>query len=276
LAEPVKLENASVRLNGAKVDVRRWRGRIGKLTLAGDYRFEPDATRPHKFNVSIAQVDAAELERLLAPAIERQQGFLARTLNLGNPPPADPSLGRHAMGTMAIGTLTAGDVTVRGVTSRVEWDEGKLHLLGIAAKLDAGSISGDAAIDLTGAAPGVHFDGTARDLAYRGGGAIDVEGVVDIDGIRPSQWNSARGKGHVAGRSIFFAPDADFRTVSADFAMRGIGPTARWTLSNVEATQGGEVFQGSGTTQADGKLLLELTSKGKQTRYAASIFAAAP
>ena len=83
LAEPLRLRSATARLDGAKLWVDKMIARVGPVDIAGDYRYEPDAVRPHRFHLTIPAIDAAELERLLMPTLRRDQGFLARTLGFG-------------------------------------------------------------------------------------------------------------------------------------------------------------------------------------------------
>jgi hypothetical protein len=40
--------------------------------------------------------------------------------------------------------------------------------------------------------------------------------------------------------------------------------------------QGGETYSGEGTTQPDGRLVLELASRGRQVRYTGTMFALVP
>jgi hypothetical protein len=66
------------------------------------------------------------------------------------------------------------------------------------------------------------------------------------------------------GRSISFPSDAEFRAVAGCFELLA-GP--RWRITNLEAMQGAETYSGTGSTQADGRMVLELTNHGKQFRY---------
>src|SRR5262249_38023022 len=86
LAEPLRIQSASVKLSGTRVAVSRLRARVGEIAFTGAYRWEPDAVRPHKFEIAIRRADAAELARVLAPTLERERGFLARTLRLAPGP----------------------------------------------------------------------------------------------------------------------------------------------------------------------------------------------
>jgi hypothetical protein len=266
IAEPVTIDSAAVSLNGERVAVTRMQAHAGELAFSGSYRWEPAAKRPHKFALVIPEADAAGFEALLAPTLPRPGGFLSRTLRLGSPAPAPPWLeGRHAEGTVSISLLTAGDAKARDASARIEWDGAKVRLAKLAARLDPGSISGDVEIDLAGVEPRFHFDGKLVDFAYRGG-TLDLEGTLDAsDGIR--------GEGKLRGRAISFAPDAEFRTVAATFEVQGAGAQARWKLTSVEVNQGGELFTGSGSTQSDGKLLLDLASRGRPLRVSALLFA---
>jgi len=173
---------------------------------------------------------------------------------------------------VSIESLSVGDARVRDVSARVEWDGTKVRLAKLAARLDpssgSGSLNGDIDIDLAGRPPRFHVEGKLADIAYRGG-TVDLEGTLDIsDGIR--------GEGKLRGRAINFAPDAEFRTVAAAFEVQGVGAQARWKLTNVEVNQGGEVFTGSGSTQSDGKLLLDLASRGRPLRVSSMLFAPLP
>src|SRR5262249_38296376 len=80
LADPLRIQSAAVKLSGKALSVSRLRARQGDIAFTGAYRWDPNAVRPHKFDIVIAQADAAELARVLVPSIERNRGFFARTL----------------------------------------------------------------------------------------------------------------------------------------------------------------------------------------------------
>jgi len=54
--------------------------------------------------------------------------------------------------------------------------------------------------------------------------------------------------------------------------MLGGGSASRWKLSNLEVSQSGESLAGTGASQADGKLVLELVSRGKPLRLTGTLF----
>ena len=269
LAEPVKVQSAMVTLNGKRVTVNRIRAKAGTIAFTGDYRWEPAALRPHKFHLAIAEADAAELQRLLAPALVRDRGFFARTLRLGDAPVPEWLKARRADGTVTIGSLTFGDTPVHVDTARGFWDAAQVRLVGLSARIDQAALAGDLDISLVGRAPHYRFEGKLSDLAYLGG-RLDFEGSADADGTGSEILGSAHAEGHVHGRSIAFSPDVEFRTGSACFE----AGDQRWKLSSVEVTQGADTYTGSGATQSDGRLVLDLLSRGRLVHYSALLASA--
>jgi hypothetical protein len=136
---------------------------------------------------------------------------------------------------------------------------------------DPAEFTGDLSVDLSTGTPRYHFDGKVTDIAYKGG-ALDLEGILDAEGDGSDLFDSARAEGTLRGRAILFAPDTEFRTAVARFEMQGGGAASRWKLSNVEVNQSGESLAGTGASQADGRLVLELVSRGRPLRYTGTLF----
>jgi hypothetical protein len=280
LADPLRIQSASVKLNGARVAVSKLRAKAGQIAFTGDYNWEPTAVRPHKFNLVVEEADTAELARLLAPSLVRERGFLARTLRLDSAPLPDWLKNRRADGTIAIGTLTAGDLSLSVNRVRLLWDAGIVRLMGLnstilSANLAGAGVVGELEIDLgadqKGASPHYHFDGKINDAPYKGG-KLDFDGMFEAAGEGLQLIETAHAEGHLRARSIVFSPDAEFAAASACFELQG----AHWKLGSVEVTQGGETYFGSGASQSDGKLVLDLMKGTRQVRFTGPLFAAAP
>ena len=262
LAEPVKVQSAFVSLNGKRVTVNRLRAKVGAIAFTGDYRWEPAAIHPHKFHLTIPEADAAELQRVLTPSLVRDRGFFARTLRLGDAPVPDWMKARRADGTVTIGALTFGETEVRVDSARLLWDAAQVRFAGVSAHVNDAPLTGELTVDLTGRAPHYRFEGKLENVVYKDG-KLDFEGSVDADGVGADILAGAHAEGRLHGRSIAFSPEAGFRTASACFEVTG----DRWKLSSVEVTQGSDIYTGSGATQTDGRLVLDLSSRGRQVRY---------
>jgi hypothetical protein len=272
VADPVRIQSASVASSGARITVSRIRGKVGAVAFTGDYRWEPAAVRPHKFHIAIPQASAAEIERLWAPVLVRDPGFLARTLRFGAAPVPDWLKARRADGTITIDELSIDDFKMRGSRARLLWDGSQVRLAGFNADVDDAPIAGDVTIDLAGRLPRYRFDGKLKDVAYKGG-ALDFDGSLTTQGSGVDLISNAHADGSLRGQSISFNPDADFRTVAACFELL---PGVRWKISCLEVAQGSDVYSGSGASQPDGRLVLDLTGRGKQVRYSAAAVTPAP
>ncbi len=111
------------------------------------------------------------------------------------------------------------------------WDGSQVRLAGLDAAVDDTQIAGDLTIDLSGRAPRYRFDGKARDVAYKGAGALDFDGSLATEGTGVDLIANAHAEGSLRGQSIAFNPDADFRTVAACFELL---PGVRWKISCLE------------------------------------------
>ena len=143
----------------------------------------------------------------------------------------------------------------------MKWDGPAVLLSELSGSSELADISRRSRCRPADGTPRYHFDGKPSNIAYKGG-ELDLEGILDAEGQGSDLLESAHAEGTLRGRSILFAPDTEFRAVKARFEMQGGGAGSRWKLSNVEVNQSGESLAGTGASQADGKLVLELVNRG--------------
>jgi len=105
-----------------------------------------------------------------------------------------------------------------------------------------------------------------EDLPYKGG-KLDFKGKVSAEGNGAALWASINADGTLQGRSIAFSPDAEFRRASGHFQINMTATGPRWKLSGLKLTQGTDNYSGEGATQADGRLVLDLSSGNRQVTY---------
>jgi hypothetical protein len=270
-AAPLRIQSASVSCANGRVAVTRIRARLGDLPITGEYRWERAAVRPHHFKIAIANAKAAELEELLAPTLVRERGFLARTLRFGPAPVPAWIAERRADGTISIDSLAFGGTQVKLDSARVLWDGPQVRLAHLIAHGEAGSADGELTVELTNRVPHYRFDGKIADLSYKGG-RLTLDGTFQSDGTGGQLLVEARGAGSFRGKSVAFTPEIEFRGIAGCFDML---PGPRLKISCLEATQNGETYTGSGATQADGRLVLDLTTRGRQVHYTGALLAGA-
>jgi hypothetical protein len=275
LADPVRIQSASVSAAVSdevqSVAVTRIRARVGAISFGGEYRWgsegDAETAQPQRFRLQIADADGSEIERLLQPTISREGGLLARTLRLGAAGAMPDWLTqRNVEGTVSVRALKLADARLSIASARLEWDGTSVNLSAIQGQVADASLSGELRVDLAGRTPVYAFAGKLDNLSYKGG-RLDFAGKASANGNGPALWASIKADGTLRGRAIEFSPDAEFRRVAGRFqvSMTAAGP--RWKLSGLELTQGSDSYSGEGATQADGRLVLDLSSGGRQVTY---------
>ncbi len=257
LADPVHIAGASVSMDGPRMTVRRLRARAGKIAFEGEFR---RTAKTDRLELAIDSMNVAELERLLAPTLTREQGFLARTLRFGRVEAPEWLKKRRVDATVSVEELRAGEYIGSIDAATIRWDGTNIKISSIDGSIETAEFSGALDVDLRGRVPRYAFRGKVADAPYHGG-KVELEGKLESSGAGAQILAGARGEGSMKGRALSFAPDAELRSVSSQFEFTVGAAGLRWKLSNVEAAQGSEVYTGQGATQADGKLVVELTGR---------------
>jgi hypothetical protein len=255
LAEPVRLQSASVSLKPQQVAVTRIRAKAGAVDFSGDYRWQT-AGAP-TFRIQVNEADVKEIERLFRPTVSREGGLFARTLGIGSNAAVPEWLTkRHADGTLLVTSLTVGDAQLSG-SARLAWAGPAVTVSAINAKLGDAVLAGQLQIDLSGRAPGYVFEGKLEDLAYKGG-KLDFNGKLQAAGSGLALLASIKASGTVRGRSLALSSDSEYRRATGRFTLSMTAAGPLWKLSGLELSQGTDTFAGEGTVQADGKLALDI------------------
>jgi len=261
LGASVAIVDSPARLDGARLWVDRMVARVGEVDLAGDYRYEPGALRPHRFRLTIPQIDASELERLLLPTLRRDQGFLARTLGIGKSEIPNWLAARFMDGTVQIGEFTAGDKSLNELRLRVLWNGARVDFTDMQARVENGSAQGRLSVDLAGRAPAYRMNFAVDSVDFKGG-KIDANGVVRTSGTGAELMSRMRSEGSFTGRALDICK-------SASGCYRLEGPRLRFT--ELQVLVGPDLFVGRGATQDDGRLLLQLSSGAKMMRVTGTL-----
>jgi hypothetical protein len=261
LADPLRVRSATARLDGPRLWVDKMVARVGAADLAGDYRYEPGAIHPHRFRLTIPEIEASELERLLMPTLRRNQGFLARTLGIGKSEIPAWLAERFMDGTLQIGQLTVGDAELSRVRFRVRQNGARVDLTDMEARLENGSAYGRVSLDLAGRIPAYRVNFVLDSIDFKGG-KIDASGVIRTAGTGRELLTRIRSEGSFTGRALDIC-----KTASGCYRLEW--PRLRFT--ELQLLIGPDLFIGRGATQDDGSLLLQLSSGAKQMRVTGTL-----
>jgi AsmA family len=264
LALPVRLISASAQMNESGLQLTRMRGRAGMLKFEGDYRYDASAARPHRLRLTIQELQLADLEGLMLPALSRDEGFLARAFRRDHSLPKW-LLERDVEVSLQVVKLTNGDLPLGDLSAHAVWRGPSINLSNIEWHLEGMHASGKMSVNLAKTEPSYELTGAVENFDYRNG-QLDIDGELQTRGIGAALLLNLRSKGTFDGRGIMLAPDAEVREVSGAYRVGASSGIPRLLLSNVQVLQGAETLVGQGASQPDGHIVLELASGRKQVR----------
>jgi hypothetical protein len=264
LASPVRIGSAMVQMNDEGIQLTHLRGRAGKVKFEGDYRYDAGAARPHRLRLTIPELQLADLESLMLPALRRNEGFLARAFRREQHLPKWLEE-RNADISLQIVSLMNGDVALGNLRARALWRGPSITLSNMEWHRDEMHAIGTLSVNLAKTEPAYELNGTVENFDYRNG-QLDIDGELETSGIGPGLLLNLRSSGTFDGRGIMLAPETEVREVSGSYRVDASYGVPRLLLSNVQVLQGAETLVGQGSSQPDGHIVLELASGRKQVR----------
>ncbi|MGH9720657.1 MAG: AsmA family protein [Bryobacteraceae bacterium] len=270
LADPVEIRSAAARVDGTHLVLDKIDAQAGNVMLAGDYRYEPGAARPHRFRLQIPEADTAELERLLMPTLVRREGLLRRAFSFGRASLPEWLAERNAEGQVRIASLKAGEQEFRNVSGRVVWDAAQVTLADLRADTEGGSIWARVSANVRGAAPAYRANFVVGAVDWSGG-AVDAEGWIEASGTGRELIARLRSEGSFSGRDVELGALAGVKTVSGCYRFEASPRAPNLRFTELQIAVGDELFLGRGASQSDGRLLLQLANGSRQMRISGTL-----
>jgi hypothetical protein len=267
VSSPLEMSSASARIEGFRVTLQKMNARIGKLQFTGDYAYEPAASRPHRFHIRSAQVDAGDLEREFTPTL-RRAGLLSQALGRAAVP--DWLRTRLAEGSLQIDDLIFAGRHLQKFRARLEWNGVRVQLDELQATLDRAALAGRLAINLRGGRPSYTLNAKLKGLPWQSG-TVDAEGVIDTNGSGAQLLSNMTSQGSfmVTGADLGFVPSA--RTFSGKYNLEWWQSAPRLRLTAVNLRTADDNFTGKGSTEEDGRIVVLLSSGSKEARVSGTL-----
>ncbi|MBV8820038.1 MAG: AsmA family protein, partial [Acidobacteriaceae bacterium] len=152
-AAPLRVSSVSVLMQAEQVVLSRLHGRAGTIAFDGDYRYYPRMGRPDRARLFLSDVDLPELEQILAPALSRQQGFLARAFRLSGNGMPEWLRTRNIDAFFQAKNVHFGDASLGSVRTRLVWAGSNIELSGLQTKRDRMEGVGSVSVDLADVLP---------------------------------------------------------------------------------------------------------------------------
>jgi hypothetical protein len=268
LAHPVHIAAARAQIDGAHVLVERIAAQVGDLPFAGEYRYEPGAARPHRIRLRAESWDAAAVEAELMPTLRRSTNLFARTL--GRAMVTDWLRQRGVEGTLQIGDFAIGGAHLMGFRSRLLWDVTRVQLEAMQAELDDAQLSGKLEVNLRGSRPNYKLTARVRGLSWQNGD-LNLNAEADTFGTGSQLLTNLNAEGAFTGSNFELSGLAPLRTAAGAFNLSWWQSGPRLRLSSLNLRTDEESYTGRGATQEDGRLVVLLTSGGKEMRMTGTL-----
>ncbi|HTR39854.1 MAG TPA: AsmA family protein [Bryobacteraceae bacterium] len=275
LAAPVHLASASVQMDGDAIQITRMRGHAGDVKFQGDYKYDAAGLRPERVHLSIPELQLAAIERLLLPTLRRNEGFLARTFRLRKEALPQWLQERKADVTIQVASLLSGDVPLGQLRAHAVWDGPAITVSNLDCQLNEMHATGTLSVDLSKGLPAYQLSGTVENLDYHSG-QLDIDGELATSGLGADLLINLRSSGTFEGRDIVLAPDTEMRQISGSYGVMASSGLPRLLLTGVQVSQGADTLSGQGSSQPDGRIVLELASGRKQVRLTGMLLPANP
>ena len=263
-AGPLQIESAHVAIDRARVSVDRLTAQAGKIAFTGDYRYDPEAARPHRLHVRAPHVNAADLEAELMPTLRRSTSLFARAFSRSTLPAWLRE--RKLDGSVQIGELELADSHLNNVRARLTWDVARVEFAGLEARLDRATIAGTLKVELAGPRPSYQLTGRVKALDWQSG-KLDAEGTLETFGTGEQLLANLKSDG------TFTSSGMDFGALAGGYSLAWAQNLPRLRLSDLSLRTDDGTYIGSGATQPDGHLVISLSSGSKEMRMTGTVAA---
>jgi hypothetical protein len=150
-----------------------------------------------------------------------------------------------------------------------------VQLSSLNVQLSGGVIEARGSIALGGATPRYRLAGDVSGFPWNDG-VISASGHLDSSGTGADTLLNLRAAGAFDGSDLYLSPDAVFDNLSGHFRLSFEAGWPQLALSDIQAAQGGEQWQGSAASGPDGSIIFNLASGDRQIHVASSLLPPPP
>jgi hypothetical protein len=246
-AEPLHIVSADATIDGAALTLKRVSLSIGGIEALGEYRYEADAPRPHRFRIMVPEMSGPELESVLMPTLHRGN-LLTYAFNFGRAPQPDWLRNMKADGIIQAGQLDVSGGRFANLRARVVWEGTDVQLSGLETEFGDAAFKGTARIHLAGRQPRYELTGKLADFPWHGG-TIGADGTLLTSGTGAALLGNMRAKGSFEGREI-----DDYDSMSGTFEWAWDGRSPKLKLPTLMMKSATDSYLGSGEMADNGQL----------------------
>ena len=219
----------------------------------------------------IPEVEAAELERLWMPTLRHGRGLLERALSLGRTSVPAWLSDSHVDATVQIGVLgLPGDLQARGIQAHLLWDGTKVEFDSLHARIEGGRVSGTLSVNLRGSVPAYRLEANCQGLEWKSG-TVETETVLESSGIGTELLAHLHSAGTFTATGLEMETLPDLESVAGFYDLVWAQAEPFLRFSDLQLVSGNDTYVGQGATQADGRLLIQLSSGARELHMSGTL-----
>jgi hypothetical protein len=157
-AEPLHIVSADAAIDDAGLSVKRLNVSAGGIEAQGDYQYQPNAERPHKFHLTLAKTSGADIGKLMMPALHRGN-FFTYAFNFGRAPEPDWLRTMEAEGSVQAPSLDIDGNVFTRTRARVIWDGMIVRVTNVDTQLGEEPFTGAVTVHLDKRQPVYEIEG---------------------------------------------------------------------------------------------------------------------
>ncbi len=270
LAVPLTHSRGRITFSDTTLDLDRFSASVGDQQIFAVYHYNAAARRSEHLRVELPSADFKQVEAALDPTL-RSESFFAR-LRLTRRSIPQWLAERNLDGDLTVGQFSLAGNVLGPLAARFTWQGPQIQFASVQLHLPEGLIRANGSVYLGSYTPQYRFEASANGFPWRSG-LLGAEGELATSGIGLEILQNLRATGDFSARNVQLSADDLFERVRGNFAFSFADGWPDLRLSNIDASDGEDAWEGQGQTQSEGKLIVNLEHDGQQKQVISTLAA---
>lgn len=267
LAEPVTAINARINFDESGLDVTRLSATTADIPIRGEYHYANKSAHHERLRLELDALDIVTAESLLDPSL-RSSSLLSRLRGRRQLPAWLAN--RNLEGDLAVNHAAISGIPLGGLRMHFSWDAAIIQISLLHITLGQGSVRAKGTANLSENSPRYRLTGDVTGLSWKGG-RVDFSGRLETAGTGNETLRSLRSSGSFNAEDLTLTPEVDFSKLNGKYQLTFEAGWPSVHLSDLQASQGEESWDGEAASQRDGKLVFELANGRRQLHVVSTL-----
>lgn len=265
---PLVQFNSRVLFEDSTLDLPRFTAVVDGLSIRGEYHFNKHAKHPERLRIELPALDLAQLQTALDPALHAQSIWARLRFGRREIPAWMKAL--NLEGDVTVNRFTAGDAAVGSLHARLLWEGTAVQVTSLQLNSLTGQVRAHGSISLSGFAPLYRFTALASGFPWKGG-LLRCEARIESKGLGADAIQNLRANGTFTATDVDLSTADTFETATGLFNISFQQGWPNLQISQIQADDGDDDWEGQAASQNDGRLILDLQHAGHQRRVVSTL-----